>query len=66
MKFYEKPGLIIQKREHTLGLAVLCVKMINWLLQGMLVNHGHVGLIYTSEIWSGDIFREIGITNNTQ
>lgn len=50
VKCYGKPGLIIQKREHTLGFGVFCVKMINQILQETLANHVHVGLICTAEI----------------
>lgn len=50
VKCYGKPSLIIQKREHTLGFGVFCMKMINQILQETLANHIHGGLICTSEI----------------
>lgn len=65
MKCYGKPGLIIQKREHTLGSDALCVKMINQTLQEALANHVHVGLICTSEMYGG-IFKETAITNSAE
>lgn len=65
MKCYGKLGLIIQKRKHTLGFGVSCVKIINQILQETLANHGHVGLICTSEIIRpAGIFKENNIKIN--